>query len=211
MTQPIKKRWRALDLFCGLGGWSDGLAAEGFDVTGVEIEAKIAALYKHRVICVDITTLNPCDFTGYDLIVGSPPCRHFTTLAKLFGPTRWKKKPDPEGEGMRLINAFLNFVDIAKPQYWCMENVPGLKEYYKIHPRCETYFGTTMKRCLWGNFPAFLIPLDMTKKSAFKPRSEGWCQRSGNGYLAQWERARIPIPVSRALGAAVRQALEDSP
>jgi site-specific DNA-cytosine methylase len=25
---------KALDLFCGLGGWSDGLAVEGFDVLG---------------------------------------------------------------------------------------------------------------------------------------------------------------------------------
>ena len=193
---------KALDLFCGLGGWSDGLALEGFDVMGVEIEPKIAALYKHRVIVSDVCDLNPEDFKGYDLIVGSPPCRHFTTLAKLFGPTRWKEKPDPEGKGMRLINIFLNFVETAKPHYWCMENVPGLKKYYKKPPRCEAYFGNTMKRCLWGNFPSFLIPIDMNKKSAFKPRSEGWCQRSGSAYLAQWERAKIPMPVARALGTA---------
>ena len=31
---------KALDLFCGLGGWSDGLSLEGFEVSGVEINKK---------------------------------------------------------------------------------------------------------------------------------------------------------------------------
>jgi hypothetical protein len=200
---------KALDLFCGLGGWSDGLAAEGFDVTGVEIEPKIAALYKHPVIVADICSLKPIDFKGYDLIVGSPPCRNFSQLALLFGKTRWKEKPDPEGKGMELVNAFLNFVKIAKPKYWCMENVIGLKKYLALTPRCESWFGMTMKRCLWGNFPSFLIPLDMNKKRMFYPRSSGWMKPVGKREIIQWERAVIPLPVARALGAAVKQALEE--
>ena len=28
----------AIDLFCGLGGWTDGLLAEGYDVVGFDIE-----------------------------------------------------------------------------------------------------------------------------------------------------------------------------
>jgi len=33
MTRPI-----AIDLFCGLGGWTDGLLSEGWDVVGFDIE-----------------------------------------------------------------------------------------------------------------------------------------------------------------------------
>ena len=29
----------AVDLFCGLGGWTEGLLAEGYDVVGFDIEA----------------------------------------------------------------------------------------------------------------------------------------------------------------------------
>ena len=29
----------AIDLFCGLGGWTEGLLAEGYEVTGYDIEA----------------------------------------------------------------------------------------------------------------------------------------------------------------------------
>ena len=31
----------AIDLFCGLGGWSEGLLAEGWDVVGFDIEGGI--------------------------------------------------------------------------------------------------------------------------------------------------------------------------
>lgn len=188
-------------MFCGLGGWSDGLALEGFDVTGVEIEPKIAALYKHRVIVADVGDLNPEDFRGYDLIVGSPPCRNFSSLADNFGST-WRIPPDPEGEGMRLVNAFINFVEIAKPKYWLMENVPGLQRYY-CPAKVETYIGRRMKRCFWGNFPKFLIPRD------YKKPLLDHAMRAKHNSLTSAERGRIPLPVARALGAAIRQALEE--
>ena len=71
---------RALDLFCGFGGWSDGLVLEGFEVLGVEIEPEIAELYKHPVIVDDVRNLDPEDFRGYDVIVGSPPCTTLTFI-----------------------------------------------------------------------------------------------------------------------------------
>jgi len=48
---------KALDLFCGLGGWSDGLVMEGFEVLGVEINPKIAELYKHPCLIADVREL----------------------------------------------------------------------------------------------------------------------------------------------------------
>lgn len=50
MTHSLSKHggWRtdlsgplphAADLFCGLGGWTEGLLADGWDVTGYDIEA----------------------------------------------------------------------------------------------------------------------------------------------------------------------------
>jgi site-specific DNA-cytosine methylase len=183
---------KALDLFCGLGGWSDGLAAEGFDVTGVEIEPKIAALYKHPVIVSDVCDLNPEDFKGYDLIVGSPPCRDFCIMAKTLGH-RWKVPPDPEGEGLRLVKAFLNFVEIAKPRYWLLENTSLLEQHLKIKPRQKTSLGIGMLRGFWGNYPSFLVPRDYRHDFKFGERKP----------LTPWERAKIPLPVAKALGEAV--------
>ena len=197
---------KALDLFCGLGGFSDGLALEGFEVLGVEIEPKIAALYKHPVIVADIRSLNPENFKGYDLIVGSPPCRDFARpICSVFGH-RWKRPPDP-AYGMVLVRAFLNFVKVAEPRFWLMENVIGLKEYLEIPPKCESYLGLYMKRALWGNFPPFLIPMDMNKKSMFQPGS--FCKPVDNTWLRSWNRAKIPLPVARALGRAVKERLDE--
>ena len=33
MTEPL-----AIDLFCGLGGWTEGLLAEGYYVVGFDVE-----------------------------------------------------------------------------------------------------------------------------------------------------------------------------
>jgi len=200
---------RALDLFCGLGGWSDGLALEGFEVLGVEIEPEIAELYKHPVIVNDVRDLNPNDFKGYDIIVGSPPCRDFSTIGRVFGH-RWKEPPDPKGRGMELINAFLTIVKEAEPTYWLMENVPRLGDWLKEKPRVTAMLGETMKRSFWGNYPAFLIPQDYNKKAFYKPglfmqpRWEIYPRKN-----LQWIRSKIPLPVARALGRAVHQSIEE--
>ena len=44
---------KAYDLFCGLGGWTEGLLAEDYDVTGYDIEA-----HEYESTC------NKCDGTG---------------------------------------------------------------------------------------------------------------------------------------------------
>lgn len=187
---------KALDLFCGLGGWSDGLAAEGFDVLGVEIEPKIAALYRHRVIVSDVCDLDPKDFKGYDLIVGSPPCRDFCCIAETAGKTRWRDPPNPD-RGLRLIKAYLNFVEVAKPIYWIMENSTLLEKHLKMKPQQKTSLGKGMLRGFWGNYPHFLAPRDYRHDFHFGERKP----------LTSWERAKIPLPFSQALGAAVKQSL----
>ncbi len=207
---------KALDLFCGLGGWSDGLTLEGFEVLGVEINQEIADLYKHPVICEDVRNLNPKDFIGYDLIVGSPPCRDFSRLGRLFGHN-WKRPPDPEGEGMSLVNAFLRIVEEAEPHYWLLENVPDLEKYLKIPPRTTAKIGESMRRSFWGNFPSFLIPRDYNKKTFTKRKYLSGDHEGKNSpvcldgsKLAKWNRARIPLPVARSLGKCVGAAIRGS-
>ena len=191
---------KALDLFCGLGGWSDGLALEGFEVLGVEINQKIAELYKHPVIVADVCSLDPLDFRGYDLIVGSPPCRDFVKGSDSW----WKIKKDP-AQGKVLIDAFLRIVGESGPKYWLMENVWGAVNYVSTPPRGNFKLSRTMYRPFWGNFPAFLIPVDYNKKS-MQYYSNRWKRD-----LRSWEKARIPLPIARALGRAIANELEDVP
>ena len=190
------QRMKALDLFCGLGGWSDGLAMEGFKVLGVEIDSEIARLYNHPVLVEDVRNLNGKIFSNFDFIVGSPPCRDFTIL----NDARWKVKKNPS-RGLELVKAFLRIIDEAKPRFWLMENVVGLEKHLDKSPRVHNAKITRfMKRSFWGNFPLFLIP---TESGRGKTRETcGWHP------LAKWKRAKIPLPVARALGKAVREALK---
>lgn len=186
---------KALDLYCGLGGWSNGLAMEGFDVLGVELVPKIAHLYEHNVIIADVRKLDGKRFKGFDLIVGSPPCRDFSITAN-FGKVTWNNPPDPEGKGLELVNAFLRIVEEAEPKYWLLENVTGLEKYIGIPPKCKPRLSKTMLRGFWGKFPSFLIPKDLNKKKILDIQ----------GPLRKWERAMIPLPVARALGRAIKEA-----
>lgn len=193
---------KALDLFCGLGGWSDGLAMEGFNVLGVEIEPKIAELYKHEVIIADVRDLNGKLFQGYDLVVGSPPCRDFSALAPL--SFRWKKPLDVKN-GLSMVIAFFRVIHEVQPKYWLMENVKGLVPHLTIKPRCYPKLAPNMKRVFWGNFPPFLIPEDANHECGRKaPDRHKWIE---DKVLASWHRAKIPLPVARALGRAVKQKL----
>lgn len=191
------RKLKALDLFCGLGGWSDGLAMEGFEVLGVEIEPKITELYKHKVIVADVRDLNGKDFHGYDLIVGSPPCRDFTILQDKL----WKEKKNPK-RGLVNVHAFLRIVKEAQPTFWLMENVPLLQRHLKLRGGTRYLCNKKrMRRCFWGNYPMFdFHPTNERSKTVDigKPFDE----------MRRWTRAKIPLLVARALARAVKQALE---
>lgn len=66
-------RHRALDLCCGAGGFSAGLHAAGFDVTGVDSAPQPD--YPYRFVLADALTV---DLSGYDVIVASPPCQRWS-------------------------------------------------------------------------------------------------------------------------------------
>ena len=59
MTKPL-----AIDLFCGLGGWTDGLLAEGWDVVGFDIERHEYGEHRYpaQLVIQDVLTLHGSQF-----------------------------------------------------------------------------------------------------------------------------------------------------
>ena len=73
----------AVDLFCGLGGWSEGLLAEGWNVIGFDIERHVYGdqSYPGQLVLQDVLTLHGSQFKDVDLIVASPPCQEYSYMA----------------------------------------------------------------------------------------------------------------------------------
>lgn len=64
----------ALDLFCGAGSASYGLALAGFHVTGIDINPQ-PEFPAHHFIQDDIRNLTPDFVNQFDLVWASPPCQ----------------------------------------------------------------------------------------------------------------------------------------
>lgn len=70
------KRRLLLDLFCGVGGWSEPFLARGWDCVGVDL-GDFANRYPAMFYRRDVRTLTPEFFSTFDAIVMSPPCEEF--------------------------------------------------------------------------------------------------------------------------------------
>ena len=73
----------AYDLFCGLGGWTEGLLAAGYDVTGFDIEAHEYGdqRYPGKLVIRDVLAIHGSELADAALLVCSPPCQAYSYMA----------------------------------------------------------------------------------------------------------------------------------
>lgn len=115
---------KALDLFCGAGGASMGMANAGFDVTGMDIRPQ--PRYPFRFLQGDALT---ADLRGYDFVWASPPCQAHCDLKKMHNA---KRHEDLIPATRRLL------AKSGKP--YVIENVEGAPLHNPIM-LCGTMFG----------------------------------------------------------------------
>lgn len=122
------QRMRAVDLFCGTGGFSRGAHAAGFDVTvAYDIDPNLTYSYplnfpKTKLRLTDIGQLTGAAIRQdvgdeqVDLIFGGPPCQGFSAMGR-------RDKADPRRS---LLEHFFRIVSEVRPSAFVMENVEGL-------------------------------------------------------------------------------------
>lgn len=118
----------ALDLFCGAGGFSNGLEAAGFKcLLGIDFDKAamqtFEANHKYaKAICGDlrqITTKQIKEVLGdrkIHLVCGGPPCQGFSTVGA----------NNADDQRNHLFLEFVRVVRDLKPDYLILENVTGI-------------------------------------------------------------------------------------
>lgn len=168
----------AIDLFCGLGGWTEGLLLEGYDVIGFDNERHVYGdeRYPAQLVIQDVLTLHGRQFKSAALIVASPPCQAYSYRAM-----PWKKAkalPPPDNSlfeacfriQREAIEAAGHHIPLV------VENVCGAQPWVG---RSRWNYGSFH---LWGDIPA-LMP--MTVKTGVKVAGLNWSGSDKPGYKAQ--------------------------
>lgn len=126
------------DLFCGVGGFTEGLKGAGLDcILGADFDRYAVDAYKrnhndHECLQVDLSDENIQDeianrlkAQGVDLVVGGPPCQGFS----IFGKRRFVNTQNHQiidDKRNNLVFAFANIVVKSDAKWFIMENVPGI-------------------------------------------------------------------------------------
>lgn len=132
----MRKKPRAVDLFCGAGGLSEGLRQAGYKVIGaVEIDSLACSTYRlnHKRVKLwerDITRLSGAAMMkalklrpgALDLLAACPPCQGFSTMRTKNGARRNRDSRND------LIFEVLRIIRSMRPKTVMLENVPGLAE-----------------------------------------------------------------------------------
>lgn len=130
-----KAELRAIDLFCGAGGLTQGLVDAGFRVIGAVDVADLAAdayVLNHPDVVLwrrDIRRLSPqkvmrrldLEPGELDLLAGCPPCQGFSTLRT------HRRGSSVKDARNGLVAQFARFAEALLPKALMMENVPGLE------------------------------------------------------------------------------------
>jgi hypothetical protein len=190
----------AIDLYAGLGGWTEALLAEGWNVIGFDIERHDYGTggYPGQLVLQDVCTLHGAQFRDADLIVASPPCQEFSYRAM---PWKRAKALPPPYLGMNLFWQCWRIQHEAEEASGrqiplMVENVRGAQpwvgdakwKYKSFH--------------LWGDVPA-LMPVAFKGFKGFKREwrdceaSRRWSSHSKERRAWSAQIAKIPEPLAR--------------
>lgn len=144
------KKIVGIDLFCGIGGLTNGLVNAGIDIrAGFDIDETCKISFEQPLnnnpifINKDIKTLSKKDFmeffddSSYKLVAGCAPCQPYSAHQK-------KKKTEDRmsHDSYGLIEEYLRIVKLIKPEFVVMENVANLQKDPFFETKFINFFNT---------------------------------------------------------------------
>ena len=189
---------KVLDLFSGLGGFSEAFLQAGDEVVRVENNPLLSEVPNTSIECVRQVRDRLLEFKqkghpirNIDVVLASPPCYEFSLA---FSAPRVIAQRNNENfePSMELVTIAKEIIEIVQPRWWVIENVVGSAKYFKEvglvpHQIHRPYL-------LYGNFPKFAKPQLPRKQD-----HDGW-----HGHpLRSNIRAKIPLELSQALRQAI--------
>lgn len=140
------------DLFCGLGGWTEGFLANGYRCIGFDVEAHEYGEHRYpgELRIRDVRSIHGSELKDATVIVASPPCQAYSYRAMPW--KRAKALPPPDNalfnECFRIqreaIEAAGHFIPLI------VENVCGAQKWVG---RARWHYGSFY---LWGDVPALM-------------------------------------------------------
>lgn len=120
------------DIFAGCGGFTSGLHKNAiYSKWSIEWENIACQSYKlnfpnTKVICANITKVNPLELEKVDIIVGGPPCQGLSNAGSEKRNNTQRFIEDPRN---KLYKEFVRFVKDLQPKEFIMENVKEIQQF----------------------------------------------------------------------------------
>jgi hypothetical protein len=160
-----------IDLFCGLGGWTEGFLAEGYQVIGFDIERHVYGEHRYpgELVLQDVLTLHGRQFRDAAVIVASSPCQAYSYRAMPW--KRAKALPPPSNE---LFDACFRIAKEAGVPL-IVENVKGAQPWVG---RAKWHYGSFY---LWGDVPALMPSAFTLRRHLTNQRESDAIKQHGSG------------------------------
>jgi len=133
---------KAIDLFCGTGGFSIALHKRGIDVVFAnDMDASSKHIYSENFpstpfVLKDLNTISIDTIPAHDILCAGFPCQPFSVAGKQLGF---------EDERANVIWKMLDIIEYHKPNYIILENVKNILSHIdSIRIKLESY-GYTIK------------------------------------------------------------------
>jgi hypothetical protein len=202
---------KVLDLFAGLGGWSQAFVERGHEVVTLDLDPRFGCDITGDILdsqtMYNIVTMGP-----YDVVLASPPCEGFSVMnigKNWTPPPDHQPRTDTARLAVRIVERTRFIIDRLEPAAFIIENPRAKLRKLPVMDGLERR--TTMKPTdLWGGFPPtlHLAPPCRNGDPCHESAPRG-SSRGVQGIKDSAERAKVPYLLSLTVCKAMEEWLEN--